>query len=140
MTNANERPRKDIPPDRTRSRSGAHGAAEGSLPRLGNPNTRFGSAAFGTIRRAGDARQVQYGLRYDFQELSYRPMPGAMPVEKRRQAAVSSPPASGVSVNNRETWGTGIRSAYLSDGGDILVHPFGDGNVAAPFVPTPLFR
>ena len=33
---------------------------------FGNPNTRFGSAAFGTIRNAGDARQVQFGLRYDF--------------------------------------------------------------------------
>ena len=33
---------------------------------FGNPNTSFGSAAFGTIRSAGDARQVQFGLRYDF--------------------------------------------------------------------------
>ena len=33
---------------------------------FGNPNTSFGSASFGRIRNAGDARQVQFGLRYDF--------------------------------------------------------------------------
>ena len=33
---------------------------------LGNPGTSFGSSSFGVIRSAGEARQVQFGLRYDF--------------------------------------------------------------------------
>ena len=31
-----------------------------------NPNTTFGTAAFGTITGAGDARQVQIAVRYRF--------------------------------------------------------------------------
>ncbi|HMF76580.1 MAG TPA: hypothetical protein VK604_13045, partial [Bryobacteraceae bacterium] len=31
-----------------------------------NPNTNFGSAAFGSITSAGDARQVQIAVRYRF--------------------------------------------------------------------------
>ncbi len=33
---------------------------------LGDPNTTFGSALFGRISSSGDARQIQFGLRFDF--------------------------------------------------------------------------
>jgi hypothetical protein len=31
-----------------------------------NPNTNFGTAAFGSITSAGDARQIQIAVRYRF--------------------------------------------------------------------------
>jgi hypothetical protein len=33
---------------------------------LGDPNTTFGSLSFGRISSSGDARQIQFGLRFDF--------------------------------------------------------------------------
>jgi len=37
-----------------------------NTPPLGNPNTSFGSAAFGTITSAGDPRVIQFGLKLNF--------------------------------------------------------------------------
>lgn len=37
-----------------------------NTPPLNNPNTTFGSAAFGTITMAGDPRVVQFGLKLNF--------------------------------------------------------------------------
>ncbi|MEP6947603.1 MAG: TonB-dependent receptor [Acidobacteriota bacterium] len=37
-----------------------------NTPPLGNPNTTFGSTAFGTITSAGDPRVIQFGLKLNF--------------------------------------------------------------------------
>ena len=37
-----------------------------NTPPLGNPNTSFGSTAFGTITTAGDPRVIQFGLKLNF--------------------------------------------------------------------------
>ncbi len=37
-----------------------------NTPPLNNPNTTFGSAAFGTITTAGDPRVIQFGLKLNF--------------------------------------------------------------------------